>query len=185
MRLFMNIYIMRHGTTVWNEKGITQGRTNNRLSKAGIALVEDMAQQNKNIKIDAIICSPLMRTVQTANIMNRYHNVKIFKDELLTEIDQGIFSKRKWSSLTDEEKEMKQNRPKNLGMESYPEAYQRAAIFLQNLPQKYPFKDVLIVTHNCTATFLEDILTHRPKDFKDASFLRNFKNAELKKFALN
>ena len=34
----MNLFVMRHGTTVWNEKGITQGRTNNRLSKSGIEL---------------------------------------------------------------------------------------------------------------------------------------------------
>ena len=31
----MNLYIMRHGTTTWNEKGITQGRSNNKLSKKG------------------------------------------------------------------------------------------------------------------------------------------------------
>lgn len=180
----MNIYIMRHGTTVWNEKGITQGRTNNRLSKAGIALVEEKAQQSKDIKFDAIICSPLMRTVQTANIMNRFHNVNIFKDDLLTEIDQGVFSKRKWSSMTAEEIEIKKSRPKNLGMESYEEAYHRAEIFLHYLPKKYPFKNILIVTHNCTATFLEDILTNRPKDFKDVKFLRNFENAEIKEFLL-
>lgn len=175
---------MRHGTTVWNEKGITQGRTNNRLSKAGILLVEEKAEQCKDIKFDAIICSPLMRTIQTANIMNRYHNVKIFKDNLLTEIDQGVFSRRKWSSMTDEEIKIKKKRPKEYGMESYEEAYQRAEVFLRYLPKKYPFKNVLVVTHNCTATFLEDILTSRPKDFKNVKFLRNFDNAEIKAFEL-
>ena len=175
---------MRHGTTVWNEKGITQGRTNNRLSKSGIMLVQKQAEQCKDIKFDAIICSPLMRTVQTANIMNRYHNVKIFKDDLLTEIDQGVFSRRKWSSLTKEEIEIKKSRPKSYGMESYEEAYKRAEIFLHYLPKKYHYENVLIVTHNCTATFLEDILAGKPKDFTDAKFLRNFGNAEMKEFEL-
>ena len=87
--------------------------------------------------------------------------------------------------MTDEEKEMKRTRSKNLGMETYEEAYQRAEVFLHYLPKKYPFENVLIITHDCTATFLEDILTHRPKDFKDVKFLRNFKNAELKEFTLN
>ena len=76
----MNIYVMRHGTTVWNEKGITQGLTNNRLSKNGVALTEKVSLEYKNIKFEAIYCSPLTRTVQTANIMNKYHNLKIIKD---------------------------------------------------------------------------------------------------------
>jgi hypothetical protein len=41
---------MRHGTTVWNEKGITQGHTNNRLSKKGKILTEEVALKYKNIK---------------------------------------------------------------------------------------------------------------------------------------
>ena len=71
----MQIYIMRHGTTVWNEKGITQGRTNNRLSKKGKLLTEEVSQKYKDLKIDFIFCSPLMRTVQTANIINKFQRI--------------------------------------------------------------------------------------------------------------
>ena len=84
---WMKVYIMRHGTTVWNEKNITQGRSQNRLSVSGKQLVEKVAKQNSALKIDVIFSSPLMRTMQTANIMNKYHNVPILKDERLTEID--------------------------------------------------------------------------------------------------
>ena len=68
----MNIFVMRHGTTVWNEKGITQGRSNNRLSSNGIEMVEQVAKEFKNVNFDVIFCSPLMRTVQTAKIMNKF-----------------------------------------------------------------------------------------------------------------
>ena len=44
----MNLYVMRHGTTVWNEKGITQGRTNNRLSKGGVLLTQEVAEKLRN-----------------------------------------------------------------------------------------------------------------------------------------
>ena len=97
----MNLYVMRHGTTVWNEKGITQGRSNNRLSKNGIELTELVSKKFKDIKFDVIISSPLMRTIQTANIMNKYHNVKVFKDDELLEIDQGIFTGHYKNSLTE------------------------------------------------------------------------------------
>ena len=115
----MKVYVMRHGTTVWNEKGIIQGRSNNRLSQNGKILTEEVSQKYKDTKFDIIFCSPLMRTMQTANIMNKWHNVKIIKDERLIEINQGIFAKRLKASLTNIEKQQRQNREKSCGMEKY------------------------------------------------------------------
>ncbi len=46
----MEIYIMRHGKTVWNEKHIWQGRSQNRLSKTGKIQVEEQASKFKNKK---------------------------------------------------------------------------------------------------------------------------------------
>ena len=122
----MNLYIMRHGTTVWNEKGITQGCSNNRLSKTGISLTKDASEKYKDIEFNIIYCSPLMRTVQTANIMNKFHNVKVIKDKRLIEIDQGIFTGRSKNDLTEEEKNLKFTRAESCGMESYQSAYNRA-----------------------------------------------------------
>ena len=73
----MKIYVMRHGTTIWNEKGITQGRTNNHLSSSGVELTKKTSKEYQNTKFDVIICSPLFRTVQTVNLMNKYHNVDL------------------------------------------------------------------------------------------------------------
>ena len=100
----MNLYVMRHGRTNWNEKGIIQGRRNNMLSKTGKEQVENTAQMYKDVKFDVIICSPIKRTMQTANIVNKYHNVKIIKDEDIIEVDQGDFAGRLNSSLTEQER---------------------------------------------------------------------------------
>ena len=91
----MKLYIMRHGTTVWNEKEIIQGFSKNRLSKSGKLLVEKQAVKHKNTNFDLIIASPMMRTMQTANIMNKFHGIKIVKDDRLREIDQGVFTEIK------------------------------------------------------------------------------------------
>ena len=56
----MKIFVMRHGETVWNANGITQGRSNNRLSKNGKIQAEMTAEKLKTTKIDLIVCSPLM-----------------------------------------------------------------------------------------------------------------------------
>lgn len=175
---------MRHSTTVWNEKGITQGRTNNRLSKAGILLSEQAANAFKDVKIDMIICSPLMRTVQTANIMNKYHKVKVIKDENLIEIDQGIFTGRSKNDLTEKEEEIKARRLKQAKMESYEDCYNRIKLFVKNLKAKYQYENVLIVTHWCCASFIDDIINNKKVDFNN-HILNKFKNAEIRKYRIN
>ena len=180
----MNLYVMRHGTTVWNEKGITQGRTNNRLSKSGIALTEDVARKLKEVPFDIILSSPLMRTVQTANIINKYHKVKVIKDENLIEINQGIFTGRSKFSLSKEEQILKNERSKKAGMESYQECYERIKKFVKEIKDKYNVQNVLVVTHNCTATFIENVVCNKKVNFCNDEFLRNFNNGEVKKFVI-
>lgn len=180
----MNIYVMRHGTTVWNEKGITQGRTNNRLSKSGIELTEKRAKEHENLDIDAIYCSPLMRTVQTANIMNKFHNVKIIKDFRLIEIDQGIFTGKGKEDLSDEERILKNNRAESTKMESYQSVYARCKEFLVDIKSNCKYQNILIITHNCNASLLSDILLDIDIDYNNPKHLRNFDNAEIKNFKL-
>ena len=180
----MNIYVMRHGTTVWNEKGRTQGHTNNRLSKKGIELTKSVSEKYKNIEFDVIYCSPLMRTVQTANLMNKNHNVKIIKDKRLIEIDQGIFTGRSKYDLTEEETKLKFSRSSKCKMESYESAYNRMKEFAEDLKENCKYSNILVITHNCTATFLEVLLLDEKINFDNEKHLRNFGNAEIKKFEL-
>ncbi len=176
----MKVYVMRHGTTVWNEKGITQGRSNNRLSKSGKKLAEDVADQYKNEKFEVIFCSPLMRTMQTANIINKFHKVKIVKDDRLIEINQGVFAGRKKETWTDEEKQARIDRDERFGLEKYESVYSRAKNFIEDLKTKQ-YKNVLIVTHNVVASLIELILNDI--DYSD-KHLGAFKNAEIKNFNL-
>lgn len=178
----MNVYVMRHGTTVWNELGKTQGRSNNRLSKTGIELTKKVAKEHANVKFDAIICSPLMRTVQTAKLMNEYHKVKIIKDERLIEIDQGIFSGRVYKSLSDEEKKLKNSQDASCGMETYADVLIRVKNFVEQLNKENKYENVLIVTHNVNASFIADIYNNIEVDFTCYEHLHNFKNAQVKCF---
>lgn len=175
---------MRHGTTVWNEQGRTQGRRNNRLSRQGILLTQETAKMLKDVQLDVIISSPLMRTMQTANIINKQHKVKVIKDASLIEINQGIFEGRYKNSLSKEEKILKNSRSKDVCMETYEECYQRTKAFIENLKEKYKYENILVITHNCGATFIEDIINNEKVDFNNDKFLHNFKNAEVKKFVI-
>ena len=158
----MKLYIMRHGTTVWNEKNIIQGRSNNRLSRNGIAALQEVAKQYKDTHFDTIYASPLPRTMQSANIINQYHNLPIQKDDRLLEINQGIFTGRKKKSLTPEEAQIKALRLHSNGMETYAEVYSRMQNFFDYLKQTYCKDSILVVTHNACATMLYSIATSTP-----------------------
>lgn len=178
----MKLYIMRHGTTIWNEKGIIQGRSNNKLSTAGLALTQEAAKNFSGTKIDVIFCSPVLRTMQTANIINKFHNVKIIKDERLAEIGQGVFEKRKKSSLTPHEIQIRLRRDPAYGMESYESVFTRVKEFYLNLIKNKPFENILVITHNTPATLLEKAILNKKPNFNDPNSLRGFKNAEIKLF---
>ena len=180
----MKIYVMRHGTTCWNEREITQGRTNNRLSKNGIELTKQVASNLKDKKIDTIFCSPLMRTIQTANLINVYHKAKIVKDERLIEVEQGIFTGRHKDSLSQKERELKLIRSKECGMESFEELAKRTQEFVDYMRKKCQNQNVLIITHNCNASVLEMIFQNKDIDFNNTKSFRTFKNAEIKVFEI-
>lgn len=175
---------MRHGTTRYNELGISQGRLNNRLSKKGIELVEKASFEAKDIPFEIIYSSPLMRTVQTANLINNYHKVKIIKDERLTEIDQGIFTGRKYSTLTPEEKALKDAQTPGTQMEQSYEVYDRAMEFLIELKNTCKYNNVLIVTHNHVATCLEIFIKTGATKYDKPNIISDFLNAQIKKFTI-
>ena len=179
----MKVYVMRHGTTVWNEKGIIQGHCANRLSKNGKTLVASVAEKFKNEKFDVIFSSPLMRTMQTANIMNATHKAKIIKDKRLIEVDKGIFTARAKETLTKEEILLREQNDKSCKMESYENVFSRTMDFLEFL-KKQQYSSVLIVTHGIVATMLSDVLEGKKIDFNDSKKLSRFANAEVKSFNL-
>lgn len=174
---------MRHGTTKWNEKNIIQGRSENKLSRVGVKLTKNVVLQNKTTSFDIIFCSPLKRTVQTAKIMNKYHKVKIIKDERLIEIEQGIFTGRKKDSLTEKEKYQRYIGDKSCNMEEYHEVEKRVELFLDYI-KTCEFQNVLIITHNVVASMLVNALHLNSSPLEAKNNYMNFKNAEIKIFEI-
>lgn len=86
-----NIYLIRHGQTDYNLKGIVQGRgVNSQLNSIGRSQAEKFFNHYKNIRFDAIYTSTLQRTHQTIEpflSLGLKHEIK----EALDEIDWGIF----------------------------------------------------------------------------------------------
>ena len=85
----MSIYITRHGQTNWNIERRFQGRTDNKLNENGINQAHEVAEKLANEPLDLIICSPLIRAIQTAEIINKKRGIPILIDENLLERDYG------------------------------------------------------------------------------------------------
>lgn len=177
----MNLYVMRHGVTVWNEKRRTQGRVHNRLSKTGIENVNKTAYKIKNLKFDYIFTSPLLRAVQTANLINKYHKVKIVKDERLTDIDQGWFTGKFFDSLTDKQKEEKKNKDKKYNMESTEHFFERIKDFFNYIQNNFSNKTILIVTHSGGVRLLEYVTKFNCFDKELFKKINLIEHSEIKK----
>ena len=61
----MKLYIMRHGLTNWNKIKKLQGRSDILLAQEGIELAEKVAEGMKDVDIDLVISSPLIRAKET------------------------------------------------------------------------------------------------------------------------
>ena len=84
------LYIMRHGRTVWNMEHKLQGKTDVPLSEAGRPVVEQAAAAYRDTHIDVCYCSPLIRAVETAEIVLRGREIPIITDVRLEEMGFGI-----------------------------------------------------------------------------------------------
>jgi len=85
------IYVVRHGETEWNAINKVLGRTDIPLNAKGIKQARELARSMKDLKIDSFLCSPLLRTRQTADIISREIDVQYEIDNRLIEQEFGEF----------------------------------------------------------------------------------------------
>lgn len=164
---FCTIYLVRHGETDWNIKGIVQGQSDVPLNDAGIKQAKELAGRLKKIYFDVIYSSDLLRAKRTAEIIAKEKKLAVLTTKVLRERDFGDFEGKKadfilaWrkalkkgiKSLSDSEKKFLKN--KNNQIESDESLMARFIPFLREMAVAYPGKNILIVTHgSILRTFL-------------------------------
>lgn len=85
------IYIARHGETDYNRLNIIQGSRDIELNEAGHLQAKNLASCFKNIPIDVIYGSNLIRSIQTAGYVAKVKNMKILTCNDLREMNFGIY----------------------------------------------------------------------------------------------
>ncbi len=103
------IYLLRHGETVWNKKGVFRGRSDIPLNETGLKQAEMLGKALRGSGIERIYSSPLKRAVQTSNMVAKYTNGRVIIDVGFQNIDIG-----KWQGM--QKNEVKKNYPKEWQM---------------------------------------------------------------------
>lgn len=141
------IYLTRHGQTDWNVQKKVMGRCDEPLNETGLKQAEETRDNLMNTKIDIILCSPLQRAKQTAEIINDVRNIPIIYDDRLIERDFGEFEGMQtkdfdFDGYWDYYKNKKYNQAENIQ-----NFFERIYNFLNDIIEKYQDKNVLIVAH--------------------------------------
>ena len=140
------IYIVRHGNTTWNEKGLLQGTTDIGLNEEGITQVKNLSKKLDLSKIDICICSPLKRAKQTADILIG-NKIEIIYDDMIIERNFGDYEGKKIDfDLIKKQWNYKLNDSSH-NIESLQSCLLRAKIFLDKIKKEYPNKTILIISH--------------------------------------
>lgn len=84
----MELYLIRHGKTVWNKDNRLQGSKNIELSQEGIEAAKNLGEELKTTNFDYIYSSPLDRAYNTA-LLATQNRFPIIKNQDLREINFG------------------------------------------------------------------------------------------------
>lgn len=141
------IFITRHGQTNWNIQKKVMGKVDEPLNEKGIEQAKATRDNLTELKIDLIICSPLLRAKETALIINENLKAEIIYDDRISERDFGEFEGMEtkdfdfwgyWDYYKNEHYERAEN---------IQDFFKRIYSFLDDIKEKYGDKNIMLVAH--------------------------------------
>jgi len=154
------LYLVRHGATPLSAEDRFAGTENVHLSDDGRNQAEHLALRLVDEQIDAIYCSPLDRTVETANIIAKPHKLIPITNDGLRETSHG-----RWEGLS--RTEVEERYPGEYatwdadpftfapqGGESGIVVLARALPVIREIVVNHKDKNVLVVSHKATLRLL-------------------------------
>jgi len=156
-----------HSTTEDNERGRATGWLPGRLSAAGREQARALGRRRCDDGLAAVFCSDLGRAVETASIAFDGSPIPVLLDWRLRECDYG---ERNGMPVD----ELQRGRHLDVpypGGESWRQALDRVARFLDDVPRRWAGRRVLVVGHSATRWALDHRLDGAdPQQLVDAPF---------------
>ncbi|MBP2169680.1 putative phosphoglycerate mutase [Erwinia toletana] len=99
----LQVYLVRHGETLWNAARRIQGQSDSALTAKGEQQASQVAERVKSLGITHVIASDLGRTRRTAEIIADACGCSVTLDARLRELNMGVLEQRPIDELTAEE----------------------------------------------------------------------------------
>ncbi len=159
----MKLYVIRHGLTNCNIEKKYNGKLDEDINETGILQAKKAQEIIRNLNIDLIICSPLLRTRHTCNIIN-VNDVPVIFDNRIEERDCGIYTGKELGEFYYTDYWNYYSKNKVEGLESIQDLFKRIKNFLDEIKEKYKDKNILLVTHGGVARAVYFYFNELPKD---------------------
>lgn len=155
----MKLILVRHGETHWNTLNKLQSFTDNELNANGHSQAKKTALKLKNIPIDKIISSPLIRAIQTAEPLAKQHTLEVEIDQRITERNYGELEGQNYLELVEFMKPIiKEGNFSKYNIEEPLEFKKRINSFWEELHSNYFGKTIVLVSHSGTFKMLLSII---------------------------
>jgi phosphoserine phosphatase len=92
------VFLIRHGVSDWHRERRVLGQRDIGLNAQGIEQAKALAQNLSGILVAEVISSPILRAVQTAEIVAHSFDTQIARDPRLTDFRVG-----KWEGMSYED----------------------------------------------------------------------------------
>ena len=171
------LYLVRHGATEANERKpyILQGRgVNYGLSTTGREQAAAVARFLSEFPVRRVYSSCLLRSVETAQAIARFHELEVGQIEDLAECHVGQWEGKDWGTIMREFPEAYEafiRRPGEapyLGGESYGDVLRRVQPVFARLLEQHAGESIVVVAHNVVnRAYLGHLLGLEPRRAKD------------------
>jgi len=165
------LYLTRHGETEENVKRILQGHLQTKLTKIGIEQALALKETLKDIHFDSILCSDLVRAIDTAIIVAEPHKQ--------IPIQNPLFRERDWGSWTGAFIPNIKGKNFPADVESVEHMFERAHTLLKYIIANYTNQTILAVGHGLMDRVIEAAI--KGKAIKDIPV---FANTEVRTYRL-
>lgn len=163
----MKLYLLRHGETEMNQKGVYYGRIDCALTEKGCEQAKGLAASLAKIPLDLVIDTPLQRTKQTADFICGERTVSRLTEPRIQELAFGEWEGKNYKELAGDAiyeewcRDWQNVRPPQ--GESFCDLAKRTEEFFRDL-QKREEENILIVSHHAVLQILMTLFLEQPFD---------------------
>lgn len=152
------LYIVRHGTTDWNQSGRIQGHMDIPLNEAGRAQARLASGRLAPLGATALYSSDLLRAYETAQIIGQSTGLRVVRQPGLREINFGVWQGLSSPQIRERDPEVYAARRANpydvapTGAETWRQFYDRAVQAVQEILAVTEAQRLIVVTHSGVCT---------------------------------